>query len=227
MGEQDEHDGNKADSSNENKNINGNVNGNRADNGNNGNRPYPRKKFGEYKGKNPNVPNSRVPSKSIEKHKKKEDLSEVIERRNKRIEAFFKLVGISVRVIGDENSPAIVYDDTCILNAYVHNFELRFTDNHNDGNIIYTVKLTESPNFDKNRVMNCINDYEKRPVYKVAVKGSNPRLYLSGYNFLNRTEKLGRYPVFSAYAPKVYFTKEKTDEICDELNVDGYSLESC
>ena len=223
MGQQDENDinGNKADNNNGNKPDN--DNGNKSDNRKGDKRPpLPRKVFGVYKGKNPVTPNSRG-SKII---KKKEELSEVIERRNKRLTDFFKLVGISVRILGDENNPAIIYNDNCILNAFVHNFELRFTDHPTQGNIVYTVKLTESPNFDKNRVMNCINDFEKRPVYKVSVKNSEPPLYLSGYNFLNKEEKLGRYPVFSAYNPKIYFNKEKSDEICSELNNDGYSLES-
>jgi hypothetical protein len=160
--------------------------------------------------------------------KVKEDLGEVIKRRNKRLEGFFKLVGLYVRIIGDENSPAMVLNDNCILNAYVHNFELRFTDNPVQGNVIYTVKLSGTPNFDKDRVISCVYDYEKRPIYRVLMKGSSPTLYLSGYNFLDREAKLGRYPVFSSYAPKVYFTKEKADEICRELNQDGgYELESC
>jgi hypothetical protein len=158
----------------------------------------------------------------------KEELTEVIKRRNKRLVEFFKLVGLYVRIIGDENSPAMILNDNCTLNAYVHNFELRFTDNPVQGNVIYTVKLSGTPNFDKDRVISCVHDYEKRPIYRVLMKGSSPTLYLSGYNFLDREAKLGRYPVFSSYAPKVYFTRDKADEICRELHQDGgYELESC
>lgn len=156
--------------------------------------------------------------------KQKDDLSEVIKRRNARLAEFFKLIGLYVRIIGDENSPAMILNDRFVLNAYVHNFELRFTDNPVKGNIIYTVKLSENPNFDKNKVISCIEDYEKRPVFRIGLRDTN--LYLSGYNFLNREEKLGRYPVFSAYAPKIYFTKDKADEVCKELYQDGYNLES-
>lgn len=156
--------------------------------------------------------------------KQKDDLSEVIKRRNARLAEFFKLIGLYVRIIGDENSPAMILNDRFVLNAYVHNFELRFTDNPVQGNIIYTVKLSENPNFDKNKVISCIEDYEKRPVFRIGLRDTN--LYLSGYNFLNREEKLGRYPVFSAYAPKIYFTKDKADEVCKELHQDGYNLES-
>ena len=159
--------------------------------------------------------------------KKQDDLDVVIERRNRRLKEFFDLTGLYIRIIGDENSPAVILNDSHVLNAYVHNFELNFTDSHAQGNIIYKVKLTEKPLYDHERVMSCIMDYPKRPVYKVALEGSDPTLFLSGYNFLNRDKGLGRYPVFSAYAPKVYFTIEKATEICLELDKDGYKLSVC
>ena len=153
------------------------------------------------------------------------DKDDIIKKRNKRLLEFFKLCGLSVRLIGDENSPAMVYDNKYILNAYVHNFELRFTDSPFQGNVVYLVKLTAKPNFDRNKIISCIDDYQKREVYKIRVKDSTPQLFLSGYNFLNKDEKLGRYPVFSAYYPKVYFSEEKATEISNELNQDGYKVE--
>jgi hypothetical protein len=156
--------------------------------------------------------------------KQKENLEDVIERRNLRIKQFFELCKIQIRLIGDKNTPAIIIDDSYVLNCYVHNFELRFTDQVIQGNIVYTVKLTEKPNFDKNKVMSCINDFEKRKVFKIQVNNSNPKLYLSGYNFLDKIKKDGRYPVFSSYIPKVYFSKEKAEEIVNTLSNDGYDL---
>jgi hypothetical protein len=161
------------------------------------------------------------------KDAKKEELPDVIVRRNKRLSDFFKLLGLNVKVIGNVNNPPMIINDEFILNAYVHNFELRFTDSPNQGNVLYIVKLTEKPLFDKNKILSAINDYEKRPVFKVYLKDCSPTIYLSGYNFLNKEEKLGRYPVFSSYSPKVYFNKEKADEISDELIADGYSASVC
>ena len=156
--------------------------------------------------------------------KRKEDLDEIIKRRNLRLKNFFEICQLPIRLIGDNNSPAMVLNDKHVLNCYIHNFELRFTDNPIQGNIIYTVKLTEKPNFDKNKVMSCINDYEKRQLYKIRLNNSKPILYLSGYNFLNKEEKEGRYPVFSSYIPKVYFSEEKANEVLNELSNDGYDL---
>ena len=159
-------------------------------------------------------------------NKKTEELEELVKRRNKRLSDFFKVCGLMVRVIGS-NTPSIILNDRYIINAYVHNFELRFTDNHTKGNTVYTVRLTEKPNFDKNKVTECIKNYDMLEINKISIVNSSPTLYLSGYNFLNKEERLGRYPVFSVYAPKIYFTKEKADEICNELNQDGYNLISC
>lgn len=159
--------------------------------------------------------------KNNNKRKQKEDLSSIIERRNRYLLKFFSLLDLPIRIIGDENSPAMIYNNEIVLNAYVHNFELRFTDSPVSKNVIYTIKLNENPRFDKNRVLLCLSEYKARPVYKVSLN-TNPILYLTGYNFLNKDEKLGRYPVFSAYNPKVYFTEDKAKEITSELKMDGY-----
>jgi hypothetical protein len=157
--------------------------------------------------------------------KKKEDLTEIINRRNQRIKDFFNLCGISIRLLGNKNAPAMVVEDKYVLNCYVHNFELRFTDNPMQGNLIYTVKLTEKPNFDKNKVLSCISDYEKRVLTKIQLKNTKPILYLSGYNFLDKENKEGKYPVFSSYVPKIYFSEEKAKGVIEELSKDGYDLD--
>jgi hypothetical protein len=165
------------------------------------------------------------PRLSTNDKKKSEELKDLIERRNKRLDSFFKSLSIEYKIIGDENNPCIIYEDKYVLNCYVHNFELRFTDLPIKGNVIYKVKLVNNVKFDKNKIMSCINDYPKRSIYKVIIKNSFPELYLSGYNFLNKDEKLGRYPVFSTYHPKMYFSKEKANEIKDSLISEGYSVD--
>lgn len=165
--------------------------------------------------------------KTYKPKKTHESLDDLIDRRNQRLDEFFKLLNLPIRTIGNKNHPAFVYEEKYILNAYVHNFELRFTDNCNQGNVVYMVKLTEKPLFDKNKIMSCIENYDKREVKKISLSNTigNPKLYLSGYNFLNKKEKLGRYPVFSAYIPKVYFTEENAESVLSELIGDGYSVE--
>ncbi len=147
--------------------------------------------------------------------------SETINKRNKLLVKLFKLIGLPIRVIGDETYPDLIYNEEVVLNTFVNNFELNFTDAPKSKNILYTVKLNDNPRFDKNKILSCISDYQSRAIFKVAIK-TTPTLYLSGYNFLNKEEKQGRYPVFSSYNPKIYFTEEKAKEIINELIQDGY-----
>jgi hypothetical protein len=191
------------------KELNGNVSGS-----NNKKKSYKKKPFIK------NDSEKKVVNKPFLK-KVTETPSETITKRNKLLVNFFKLIGLPVRVIGDETYPDMVYNEEVTLNAFVNNFELNFTDAPKSKNVIYTVKLNENPRFDKNKILSCISDYPSRAIYKVAIK-TTPTLYLSGYNFLNKEEKQGRYPVFSSYNPKIYFTEEKAKEIINELIQDGY-----
>ena len=163
----------------------------------------------------------------MKSEKKKEDLKDLIERRNKRLDDLLKSLSINYKIIGDENHPCIIYEEKYVLNCYVHNFELRFTDAPFKGNVIYKVKLVQNQKLDVNKIMSCINDYPKRSVFKICINNTFPELYLSGYNFLNKDEKLGRYPVFSTYNPKIYLSEEKANEVKDSLTSDGYNIIIC
>lgn len=193
------------------KEPNNNVSG-----GNNKKKPFKKKPFIK------NDSDKKVVKKSFFK-KVAETPFDTINKRNKLLVNFFKLIGLPVKVIGDKTYPDMVYNDEVMLNAFVNNFELNFTDSPNSKNVIYTVKLNENPRFDKNKILSCISNYPSRAIYKVAIK-TTPTLYLSGYNFLNKEEKQGRYPVFSSYNPKIYFTEEKAKEIINELIQDGYGV---
>jgi hypothetical protein len=185
------------------KEVNGNVNDN--------NKGKSNKKPSTYKGK-----------KFDKKFTgKKLEANDVTERRNKLLIKFFRLIDLPVRLIGDDDKPEMLYNEEVILNATVNNFELNFTDSPTSNNVVYTVKLNENPRFDKNRILQFLTEYKARAIFKVALK-TTPKLYLAGYNFLNKEEKLGRYPVFSGYNPKIYFTEEKAKEIVKELISDGY-----
>jgi hypothetical protein len=153
-----------------------------------------------------------------------DELKEIIAKRNYRLEKLFKALNINVRIIGDPNTPNMILDERFILNAYVHNFELRFVDKPFDGSVIYTVKLTEYPSYDKKQIEDAIYEYSHRIAYKVYLSDSKPRLYLSGYNFTDRTNGTGRYPVFAASGPKIYFTNEKAVDVAAEISQLGYTV---
>ncbi|HEX3007717.1 MAG TPA: hypothetical protein VHO90_08900, partial [Bacteroidales bacterium] len=64
---------------------------------------------------------------------------------------------------------------------------------------------------------------QHRPVYKIKIK--NADLYLTGYNYLNSEDGVGRYPVFAKHRPKVYFDLEYATNLAQTLNEENYDLE--
>jgi hypothetical protein len=163
---------------------------------------------------NPNLDSSSMPSKVVTK--------EVIERRNRRLLEFFRLSGLTdVRIIGDENNPAVIYKNVYCLSCFVHNFELRFTNKPDNGEVVHVEKLTSQARMDKNELIAMLDKYEHRRVYRVKI--TDQQLYLAGYNFIDKSIPDTRYPVFSRFNPKIYFSKDYAVELC--ATYQDYNLE--
>lgn len=141
-------------------------------------------------------------------------------RRNKRIVKFFEKAGLKVRLIGRPDTPAIIWNESFVLSAYAHNFYLRFTDVPHNGNIVKEYKLRVDTEVVPSEIIEILNSSTHRPVYKVQYGLSD--MYLTGYNFLDRDNGEGKYPVFAKHKPKIYFTREKAEEICAMLEKDNY-----
>lgn len=164
-----------------------------------------------------------------EKQKSKDSLEVVIKRRNKRLEDFFKSaipeeLG-NIRIIGDENKPAIIYNDSFLLACYVHNFDLRLNSNDSGNELIMNVKLTMELNYDKETFLNWLHNANHRTVYKVKLSQTANNLFLCGWNFIDKENCKGRYPVFSKHEPKLYFKESVAQAYADALIEDGYLVE--
>lgn len=149
---------------------------------------------------------------------------EFVGKRNKRLEQFFLQNGFDysqIRIVGNENVPAVLYQDTYILPCYVHNFELRWTDKQYDGNIIKTFKLTHEVPDVRDEIINLINTGDLKKVFKVMSTTSN--LYLIGWNYIDKDTKSIKFPVFGRYTPKVYYKEDKAESIAEELQKQGYA----
>jgi hypothetical protein len=140
------------------------------------------------------------------------------ERRNTRLARFFDNLGLPARLIGDANSPAIIIDDAIVLSGYVKNFELRFTDIPSHGQVIYTVKLLHQQIIDRDEVYRVILSSEHRSVYRISLEST--KLFLAGYNFVDKINSKGRYPVFSTVNPKIYFSEQSAKESVEAINND-------
>lgn len=151
----------------------------------------------------------------------------IISRRNERLERFFSLLydgsETRFRIIGDKNCPAVIVNESWCMSCFVKNFELNFTDKPNHGEIIAIIKLQKDQVIDREQIMGVINTSEHRPVYKLRY--SDTELYLAGYNFTNKTEMTGKYPVFAKEHPKIYFSRDYAEQIADTL--DSYNLSIC
>lgn len=146
---------------------------------------------------------------------------EDIIRRNQRVEQLFAHFDMPVRLIGDINTPAIIYKDLYCLCCYVKNFYLIFTDKPFNGNTLGEIKLTREITCTKEEILALLDQGEHRLIHKIKVKDSE--LFLSGYNFLDKKNLEGRYPVFARFGYKIYFDKEYAQTIVDSYP--DYNLE--
>jgi len=153
---------------------------------------------------------------------KGENLEEMVDRRNKRLLYFFTKIGISVRLVGDPQKPAIIIDEEFVLSGYVQNFKLHFTDKPFGGKIVRTYILEKEPDVRRNDVLFLLQTYEHGKVSKIKLKGTD--LFLVGYNFLYLDEGVERHPVFAKFKPKVYFKEQSAIKRVSELQDLGYDV---
>ncbi len=136
-----------------------------------------------------------------------------------------------IRLIGDDTNPAIVVDFEHILSCHVVNFNLNFQ-NENKGETIFTINLNRNIiGYNESQFSQWYNDSVHKKIYRiildcVAAKNNvhQPKLFLSGWNYRNKVDKEGKYPVFSEFEPKVYFKEDTAKQISGELVSEGYSI---
>ena len=154
--------------------------------------------------------------------RKNESLEEMVTRRNKRLKSLFSRNGINIRLVGDENKPAVIRDEAVVLSCYVKNFNLHFTKEPFSDEIVKTIKLKQDPDINKYELIEVLEVCKHRPVYKLKLAGTD--LFLVGYNYLNSEDAVGRYPVFAKHKPKVYFDFEYAQSVAENLRSDGYTI---
>ena len=155
--------------------------------------------------------------------RKDETLEEMVARRNKRLKSLFSRNGLNVRLVGDDQKPAVIMDESVVLSCYVKNFDLHFTQEPFSDDIVRTVKLKHEPEITRMELQETIEGCKHRPVYRVRI--SDSELYLVGYNYLNSEDSVGRYPVFAKHKPKVYFDRSYAEKVADNLVEEGYDIE--
>ena len=155
--------------------------------------------------------------------RKNETLEEMVARRNKRLKYLFSKNGVNVRLVGDDQKPAIIRDEAIVLSCYVKNFDLHFTKEPFSDEIVKTVKLKHEPDITRYELEEVLSICKHRPVFKLRLRGSD--LYLVGYNYLNSEDAVGRYPVFARHKPKVYFDFEYAQQVAENIRSDNYDID--
>lgn len=144
----------------------------------------------------------------------KEERENWIERRNDLLKSFFSKSDLPFEVkVFDVNKPMVMLGNK-VMNCYVHNFNLKFTNKAINGDTIFEIKLNKYVHPDElgQDFYDWVHNYEHRETYKIQL--GNENLFLSGYNFTNREKGEGRYPVFASLNYKIYFNKEYAENIC-------------
>lgn len=149
-----------------------------------------------------------------------ERLRNTVKRRNRWLRQAFEVMDGQIRIIGDPESPAIIYNDAFVLSAYVKNFFLIFKDRPSGGKVNTTFELMEDFRLSREEIMHQIRIANHREVYRVQFLKSS--LFLTGWNFIDRDKKEGKYPVFARINPKVYFTSERAEAIIIDLEALHY-----
>lgn len=148
------------------------------------------------------------------------------EKRNNRLINFFKEKNFPVKLVGNENSPAIIFANDVCLSCYVHNFNLIFMDKPFKGTELFRVKLTHivTKDFDI-QFIDWIENAEHRAVYVIYFwldKFKENLLHLTGFN---KNDKNKSYPVFAEFNPKIYFTLEAAKNVVKEFSSDNLKLQ--
>lgn len=142
--------------------------------------------------------------------------------RNKRLLSIFTSNGYNARIIGGE-FPKVVIDDEVIISCYVQGFDLHFKDAPFSDKIIKTIKLKRDVTMDGYELEEILNISEHQPAYKIKHIISD--LHLVGFDFLNKEERIGRFPVFAKEKPLVYANHIKAQTEIERLTEDGYKVE--
>ncbi len=140
---------------------------------------------------------------------------DVVERRNDLLLHFFSKVDMDICWIADPQKPAVIVNKSYCLSAFVSNFNLHFTDAPFNGNVVKTYKLKKGEQISHNDFMYYFRTYDHRPVYKLRF--GETMLFLAGYNHVDRSNREGRYPVFSAIDYRLYFNRQSLEDIVEEF----------
>ena len=115
------------------------------------------------------------------------DLTSTIQKRNRKLQAFFNAKNLDVRLHGDAQNPLMVLCGCVGLSSYVHNFDLRMLDKPNQGEVMKIFKLTEIIQGTREEIVEWLQQYPQMPLYRIQHKDS--KLYLMWFQLCRSRTK--------------------------------------
>ena len=88
---------------------------------------------------------------------------------------------------------------------------------------MHIFKLTEIIQGTREELVEWMQQYPQMPLYRI--QHADSKLFLCGFNFVDREQKLGRYPVFAREDYHIYKQREAAEDILTMLKEDGYEVE--
>ena len=165
-----------------------------------------------------------IPSSKLKLKKTPADkLAEDIKKRNERLLALFISMGYDIKLIGNDNNPAVVLNDSTIVSCHVNSFDLIFHSKPFVNDKFFVYQLTERIIITPEKFNDVINCCEHRPVLHLKVVTFAKDLLLCGWNFTQKNVDSTKYPVFAMHRP-VYYLNEKSATIVKERFAD-YNME--
>ena len=152
---------------------------------------------------------------------RKETKQQVCARRNMLLREYFSQVKENIKIFGNPERPSLILDNSFAISAYVHNFNLNFTNKQYNGEIIASFKLTSGSMISQDAFNPILKQLELKKIFRLRY--SNTDLYLAGYNFKDPEGLKDKYPVFSRHNYKLYFNEDRVLEIIKEF--ENYPLD--
>jgi hypothetical protein len=145
---------------------------------------------------------------------------EFLKRRNIRVLQFFKFFGYDIRIVGSAQYPLIIYNNNKALSCFLKEYELNLTDKNGfKGNILITINLdSDFAKIDEDQ-KKIIFDWmlNTQHTWCKALKLNGVDLFFSSFDYKNRSQKIGKFAIFSTDAYAVYIDEERLESIKQEL----------
>lgn len=129
-----------------------------------------------------------------------------IEERNKQLLNLFVTLGYNTKLIGNQNQPKIIIDNSFAISGFIKNRIYNFTSKPFGGDIVHSINLNHHDVISREEVDQLIATCQKRQIWKVGLceeKGGKTLYYVNTNEFI---------PYFAFDDCRFFFDVEKAED---------------